>query len=79
MREKFKYKTTHSSVPALPKDARITARLVKVSYLFKTPIKVFNLRKRNNHKVRSYKIKKVSVECRVFKNVKEKCNKYMLR
>lgn len=79
MRDKFKYKTTHSSVPAPPKDARITARLVKVSYLFKTPIKVFNLRKRNNHKVRSYKIQKVSVECRVLKNVKEKCNKYMLR
>lgn len=69
------------SFPCCPatKDARISARQVKVFYHFKTPIKVFNLRKRNNHKVRSYKIQKVSVECRIFKNVKEKRNKYMLR
>lgn len=46
---------------------------------FYAPVRVFHLGRRNNHKVRSHKTHGVSIECRIFKNVKEKRNKYTLR
>lgn len=46
---------------------------------FRAPLQVFHLGKRNNHKVRSHKTQRVSIECRIFKNVKGKRKKFTLR
>lgn len=78
MANKLTYRTPHSPSHILPlEDAQTTARHEKHLAFLNVSMGVL-ISERNNHEVRSYKIQGVSVECQIFKNVKEKCNKYML-